>query len=154
MASNPLLRFLQAMSAILVAVDGAHGGERLAGPVTAEIVRIIDGDTVAVRARVWIDLELAVSVRIRGIDAPERAGACPREKDMAKVATDFLVATAGPDTVILSNIAEDKFSGRVVADVASADGESLAARMLASGLVRVYQGGKRQGWCDLVELAD
>jgi endonuclease YncB( thermonuclease family) len=108
----------------------------LAGPVAAEVVRTVDGDTLDVRAKVWLRQEITVAVRIRGIDAPERRARCPREKEMAEAATAALAAAVDGHALRLARIEDDKYGGRVLADV-----------MLASGLVRPYQGGTREMWC-------
>jgi endonuclease YncB( thermonuclease family) len=51
-------------------------GDLLEGPVTATVERVVDGDTLAVRAKIWIGHEIDVLVRLRGIDAPELRGDC------------------------------------------------------------------------------
>ena len=43
----------------------------LKGPVAANVERVIDGDTVIVKARIWLDQDLTVVVRLAGIDAPD-----------------------------------------------------------------------------------
>ena len=127
--------------------ENPQARERLAGPVEAAVIRIVDGDTIEVRARVWLGEELTVMARLRGIDAPELKGHCRQERAMAAAATERLTAAAGVGAVRLSNIENDKFGGRVLADIATPSGEQLATLMLASGLVRAYDGGKRGGWC-------
>lgn len=71
---------------------------------------------------------------------------------MAAAATDRLVEVASGTEVRLTNIEEDKYSGRVVADVTTSEGTELGAVMLASGLVRPYDGGTRGAWCGLASL--
>ena len=127
----------------------AHA-ETLPGPVPAEIVRVVDGDTVRVRAKIWLDLHLDVLVRIRGIDAPELNGDCPEERDGGAAATAALTAALGSGPLKLTVIEDDKYFGRVVADVLNEAGVSIAAAMLATGLVRPYDGGARQPWCPAV----
>jgi hypothetical protein len=65
-------------------VAGAYGAEisrpDLPGPIPAELVRVIDGDTIEVRARIWLDLDLTTRVRLAGIDAPELAWLAPAPK--------------------------------------------------------------------------
>jgi micrococcal nuclease len=124
------------------------GGNLIAGPVAAEVVKVVDGDTLTVRARIWIDLEMTVNIRIRGIDAPELRGQCAREKMLAMAATKRLRVLAGSGVVNLSNVGEDKYFGRAVADVTTSEGGTIAALMLESGLVRPYESGARSGWCD------
>ena len=80
-------------------------------------------------------------------------GHCAREKILAAAATERLGEVAGAGSVQLSNIGKDKYFGRAVADVTTADGRSLAPLMLSSGLVRDYGGGTRQGWCDVAGIA-
>jgi micrococcal nuclease len=131
---------------------GATAAQSLSGPVAAEVLRVIDGDTIEVRAKIWLDLELTVNARIRGIDAPELRGKCRQETMMAAAATDRLVEVTSGGEVRLTNIEEDKYAGRVVADVTTGDGTELGALMLASGLVRPYDGGARGAWCGLASL--
>ena len=50
------------------------GGAAFKGPVAATVERVIDGDTIEVKAQIWIDQELRVAVRLAGVDAPERPG--------------------------------------------------------------------------------
>jgi endonuclease YncB( thermonuclease family) len=143
-----------ALAATVGASGGACAESVIAGPVAAEVVSVIDGDTLTVRARIWLDLEMTVNIRIRGIDAPEVRGHCAREKILAAAATERLGEVAGAGSVQLSNIGKDKYFGRAVADVTTPEGRSLALLMLSSGLVRDYGGGTRRGWCDLAGLAE
>ncbi|HLB79370.1 MAG TPA: thermonuclease family protein, partial [Dongiaceae bacterium] len=105
------------------------------------------GDTIRVRARIWLDQEVETAVRLLGIDAPELAGACAAERALALDARDFLAARAGTAELTLSDIAHDKFGGRVVARVRTSAGLDLAAALLAAGLARPYEGGPRPSWC-------
>ena len=69
--------------------------DSIAGPVAAEVLRVVDGDTLTVEAAIWVGQRITVNARIRGIDTPELRGRCPRESAMATVARDALVAIAG-----------------------------------------------------------
>jgi uncharacterized membrane protein YuzA (DUF378 family) len=101
---------------------------------------------------VWLGLALTTSVRLRGIDTPEIRGDCQRETDLAAEARERLVRETTPQ-VTLRNIEGDKYFGRVEADVTTVpDGLSLREAMLASGLARPYEGGKRGDWCGLASL--
>jgi endonuclease YncB( thermonuclease family) len=44
-------------------------------------------------------------------------------------------------------IGQDKYGGRVDADVSTASTADVATAMLGQGLARRYGGGKRDGWC-------
>ena len=121
------------------------GRQTVAGPVAAELLRVIDGDTIEVRARIWLDLDLTTRVRLAGIDAPELDGACPEERRLAQIARTSLGATLGLGPVWLSDIRHDKYGGRVVADVLLRDGHSASAAMLASGAAAEW--GTTPLWC-------
>jgi len=126
--------------------------EVLPGPVAAEVVRVIDGDTLSLRARIWIGIDIVVSARIRGIDAPELRGRCAAEKAAAAAARDHLATLAGEGGVRLLRIENDKYAGRVIADVVTDAGVDLGRAMLAGGLARPYDGGGRAPWCDVASL--
>lgn len=132
-------------AAVLAALPVA--AEPLPGPVPATLIRVVDGDTIRIEALVWIDLRVEVLVRLRGIDAPELNGQCPEERAQAVAATEALAAIAADGPFKLIEIDDDKYFGRVVADVVTASGVSLADWMLTSGLVRPYDGGARLPWC-------
>ncbi|MCZ6749535.1 MAG: thermonuclease family protein [SAR324 cluster bacterium] len=90
----------------------------------------------------------AVSVRIQGLDAPERRGRCDAEKRLAAEARRFLldlIAKAG--RVDLRVAGRDKY-GRLLATVI-VDGADAAPRLIDAGLARAYTGrGPRGSWCE------
>ncbi|MGJ8569090.1 MAG: thermonuclease family protein [Hoeflea sp.] len=120
-----------------------HQWRSIAGPVSAQIVRIIDGDTLEVDAHPWPGHAVRVSVRLRGIDTPERRSRCPGQRAAASMARNELERlVSGVSTVELINVAGGKYYGRVLADM-KAGARDVASAMLASGHARPYQGGKR-----------
>ena len=125
----------------------SRAGQTLAGPYTAHVERVIDGDTLAVRVPVWIGQELRVLVRVRGIDAPERKGRCAAERALAKRASAYLEAIIAGGPVRLSRVSGGKYFGRVLADVTTAEGNDVARQLLRRKLVRPYRGKARAGWC-------
>lgn len=144
-----LQRFLiLAMSvAFAPASSRAASGEFLAGPVEVRVVSVLDGDTFRAEAHVWPGHHVTVNVRIRGIDAPEMKSRCDAERDAARAAREALAGMLG-QTVRIANIAGAKYYGRVLADVATTDGAGVADTMLGLHLVRPYDGGRRDSWCD------
>ena len=149
---HSLRTWLPAMVMVAVLHASASAAETIAGPVEAEVVRVVDGDTIEVRARIWLDLEITVGVRIRGIDAPELKSRCRREAIMAAAATDRLIEATRLGTLRLTNITHDKYAGRALADVETADGADLGGLMLTSGLARAYDGGGRQTWRNVASI--
>ncbi len=115
--------------------------------VPIEILRVIDGDTIEVRARIWLDQFLVTRVRLRDIDAPEFTGRCPAELARAEAAKRHLSALAGSGPAYLADVGRDKYGGRVLGRIVSADGRDLASRMLADGHARTYGGRRRLSWC-------
>ena len=119
----------------------------LAGPVLAEVVRIVDGDTLLVRAHIWVGQQVQVAVRIRGIDAPELKAGCAGEHALAVRAANFVRKAVLGQTVRLSAVSGGKYFGRVLADVTTANGRALGPELVAAGLARAYDGAKRTNWC-------
>jgi endonuclease YncB( thermonuclease family) len=123
------------------------GAEVLTGPVQATLIEVIDGDTLKVRARIWLGQEVETSVRLSGIDAPEHNGTCASERRLAAAATEFLHRQLAEGALVLNDIVHDKYGGRVVARVATEDGRDLGRSLVAAGLARHYDGGARPDWC-------
>ena len=144
-------RVLALLGGLIVLLHGADAGEILPGPVAAEIVAVIDGDTIAVRARVWLGQDVEIRVRLAGIDAPEIRGRCARERLLAGRARDFVAARTAGGRVTLSDIQYGKYAGRIVARVTTAGGQDLARALLRAGLARTYGGGGRLSWCGRAE---
>jgi endonuclease YncB( thermonuclease family) len=151
---DPYLRVLVG-GAVGLVLSGAAGSclaaDLIAGPVRAEVVRVVDGDTIEARALLWIGLSLVSSVRIRGIDTPEMRGSCIEEKALAAAARDLLAELAG-EAILISNIENDKYGGRVIADVASGGGTDLGTAMIERGYARPYDGGARGDWCPVASV--
>jgi len=127
----------------------AGAGETFDGPVQAVVERVVDGDTLSVRAHIWLGHDVRVVVRLSGVDAPELRGKCEAERAQATAAADYLRRFEGAQ-VVLSGISYGKFAGRVLADVRHLEEGDLGAALLKAGLVRVYEGGRRLGWCESV----
>ncbi len=138
--------------ALLIVLPGmctpTHAEKPFRGPVQAKVVEILDGDTFVAEATVWPGHTVRVNVRIRGIDAPEMKARCPAERRAAEEARRALAALLRDGMAVVSNIAGAKYYGRVLADVATADGREVAPFLLGERLVRPYGGGRRAPWCD------
>lgn len=114
-----------------------------------EIVKVIDGDTIKVRAP-NLPAELSnLAIRVRGVDAPERGGKarCPWEFDHAEQASLFTERFLHRGPIRLARMQWDKYGGRVLADI-YVENRSLAEGLIEAGLARSYDGGKRTGWCE------
>jgi endonuclease YncB( thermonuclease family) len=142
------------LSALICCVPAlAVREQRLPGPVAARVVKVLDGDTILVEARIWLDQSVTARVRLVGINAPELRSTCAAERAAAKAALAFLATRLAPAdahpgaAVILRDIRYGKYAGRVLARVSTPAGEDLAAALLAAGHARAYDGGPRRRWC-------
>jgi endonuclease YncB( thermonuclease family) len=113
-----------------------------------DVIRTIDGDTFEARVHLEPGLAPTTRIRLRGIDAPELKASCAQELQMAEAAGVALRGLLGEGEVAIYNIGPDKYAGRVVADTATRRTANVSAALLASGHVRQYAGGHRNGWCD------
>jgi micrococcal nuclease len=135
---------------LLLLPDAGRAGtalrsDMIVGPVKASLVSVIDGDTILVTAHPWPQHSISVMVRLRGIDAAEMRSNCSGTRDLAIRAKAILTAALGPqpDNLLLQDVSGDKYFGRVVANVRFGDGRDAAALLLASGLARPYDGGRK-----------
>jgi endonuclease YncB( thermonuclease family) len=119
----------------------------LDGPVSAKVERIVDGDTIDVRADIWLGQTLLVRVRIDGVDAPELEARCAEERKLALSAREFLVRRLEGASVKLTRIVYDKYGGRVRAEVADSKGD-VGEALLTARLARPYHGERRAPWCE------
>lgn len=137
------------MFVVVLATAVAPAGEAFHGPVAAQVQRVVDGDTLEVRAAIWIDQTLDIRVRIDGVDAPELKARCADERRRAEAARDYLSRRLGTARVQLTSIAYDKYGGRVRASVSDGKGD-VGQALIAQGLARPYHGERRQPWCSNV----
>ena len=121
--------------------------EVLPGPIPATVTEVVDGDTVGVRARIWLGQDVEVRVRILDIDTPEMRGKCETERSLAIAARDRVRARVLGRSVMLWDVKYGKYAGRVTARITLADGTDLAADLLENGFARPYDGGARGSWC-------
>ncbi len=116
----------------------------LAGPIPATVERVVDGDTIRMRATIWIDQAIEVSVRLAGVDAPELfRPKCAAERAKAVAAKAFVEDFLASGAANLSDVRHDKYAGRVIARV-DASGVDLSAALLAAGLAASHDDFE---WC-------
>jgi len=132
-------------AAISPAVAAAPDHARFTWPV----VGIKDGDTLAVNLPGLPPPLNPVAVRLRSVDTPESGGRakCASERKLAERATRFTrQAIAAAGSIEFEQPSWDKYGGRIDADV-WVDGKLLSDQLIAAGLARRYDGGKRASWC-------
>lgn len=131
------------------AVSSASAAKGVAHDWT--ITRVVDGDTVEFDAPFLPDpLKKKLSVRIFGVDTPEKGhrAQCEKERlagEAASAYTKSLLKKSRTTQIIL--IGWDKYGGRVLGDVVI-DGQSLRALLIQNGYAREYYGDKKKSWCE------
>lgn len=149
MSSRQTILRLVLTAALACAPGAAAVADVLPGPIEARVVDVIDGDSLRVRARIWLSQDVETIVRLAGIDAPELRGRCDEEKERAHAAREALeqAVQTVDGVVMLRGIEQDKFGGRVLARVSDVAGRDLARVLTDAGLARHYDGGRRETWC-------
>ena len=122
--------------------------ELLPGPIPAVVTEVVDGDTIGVRARIWLGQDVEIRVRILDIDTPELRGDCEKERSLALAARDQVVKQALGKQVQMWDIGYGKYAGRVTARITLPDGADLGADLINAGLARPYDGAARGSWCE------
>ncbi|RLA60689.1 MAG: nuclease [Epsilonproteobacteria bacterium] len=131
-----------------------------AGPVygpyyDVEILKVKDGDTIAVRVEVWPQVIIQTDVRIRGIDTPEtrrgvKSGNRIPECEIvlgleAKAYAGTLLAEASSVTLFNVDPRKTKYAGRISGNLL-VDGEDFSKLMIDAGQAVPYEGGSRGVW--------
>ncbi len=141
-------RILSVICFVALAVFSSIAHAVQYGPYAIAVMRVIDGDTLDVRAEIWPGLDMEVNVRLADVDTPETHGAnipdCERAAGAAATAftRDWLTAHAPLSLLYLKR---DKY-GRVLGRI-SGGGADLSRDLIQSGHARPYAGGRRAGWC-------
>ena len=65
----------------------------------------------------------------------------------ALAARDALARLLAEGAVGISRVGQDKYGGRVDADVSTARTPNVSAAMFEGGYARRYSGGRRESWC-------
>lgn len=125
------------LSAALLMAVMATGA--MAERIVPSAVRVIDGDTVEIGG---------LNVRLVGFDTPETwKPGCDYEQALGELATSRLVelvgSGAGVDVVMLPG--RDRY-GRGLARL-SVGTRDVGEVLIAEGLARPYEGGRRARWC-------
>ena len=130
---------------LLFAVVFSHNC--LATPVLVKY--IVDGDTFIGDVLSGDDVEImSVSIRLRNVDTPEIHGQCDEEIKRAEYAKQRLgeLIPVG-SKVEINNIKNDKYAGRIDANVYDANNRDVGLILIREKIGRKYNGGKREPWC-------
>lgn len=138
------------MKKIIISILLTLSSITYANPYNFEILRVVDGDTVAIKAPFLpAPLKPELAVRIYGVDTPEKGhrAHCPSEAARGAAATEFTKQAVSQSKVRQIVIQSwDKFGGRVLGDIIL-DGKSLRQLLIANGYAREYYGDAKKSWC-------
>lgn len=118
--------------------------------ISALVKYIVDGDTFIADIILTEKIRVNnVSVRLNNVDTPEIHGHCDVEIERAQMAKERLAELLPVESVVvLENIKDDKYPGRVDANVFDVSGHDIGLFLIKEKLGRPYSGGKRQSWCN------
>jgi len=108
----------------------------------AEVVRVVDGDTVDLRVDVGFKCSFNDRFRLEGIDAPESRTRDLIEKKAGLAAKDFLSDYLPVGRTITVKTGKPGKYGRWIATLYR-DGVNVNQLMVKEGHARPYDGGKR-----------
>jgi endonuclease YncB( thermonuclease family) len=111
---------------------------------------IVDGDTFVGDVLLNDGTSVnSVSVRLRNVDTPEIHGQCDSEIKHAKYAKQRLSELIPVGSKVeIKNIKNDKYAGRIDANVLDLHGRDVGLILVKEKVGRAYSGGKRKSWCD------
>jgi endonuclease YncB( thermonuclease family) len=112
-----------------------------------EVVSVYDGDTFKVNLPCEQPMFCkGLSIRVNGIDTPEKKGKCRKEKERALVAQVFTEKFLRGQVNLL-DCTHDKYGGRIDCDVV-VNGEDLSNALIQTELAVGYHGEKKnKEWC-------
>ena len=138
------------MVSLIVAATYAPGAadETISGPVSADVIEVVDGDTITVLAFPWPGQAIQATVSIRGIIAPALDGECGRERGTAATARDTMIEVLQgfQNQVELTDINLGATEDEIIATV-SAYGLRLSDALLTYQLA-VPDDGTALPWCE------
>ncbi|MBY6153174.1 hypothetical protein KUV47_08130 [Vannielia litorea] len=147
------MRFTLIASFIAALSNPAKAEEVFDGPYFGTVLRVIDGDTFEAEVSIWPTIKAIVSVRLRGIDAPElHRPECEQEGNLALRAKSLLEQEIPTGTLIrLEDVKADSFFPRVVATAFRQNevrGTPVDTQMLRTNYVAAWvPGDEAIDWC-------
>ena len=106
----------------------------------AEIIRVVDGDTIECTIDLGLKIYKKTKIRIFGINCPETKGDSKPAGLVSKAFTKEWFATNKEFMVRTVNQGKEDSFGRLIAEVSSMDGVSLGDTLLGLGYAVKYEG--------------
>ena len=113
----------------------------------AEVLKVIDGDTIDLRVDLGFDVHHIIRIRLYGVNTPESKTSDDAEKVRGLAAKDFTSEWTKASTKVFIQTIKDKTEkyGRILARVYSDEActKCLNDELIKSGNAVEYFGGKR-----------
>jgi len=107
----------------------------------ASLIGCYDGDTCKVTLLKAPEIVAEVTFRFEGFDTPQIRGKCDQERDLAKSARKITLNYMQQKGVVYTSGEKGKY-GRLLVTASE-----LELELIAAGVARPYDGGKRSSWC-------
>jgi len=122
------------------------GDKNFGDAIVKDVIEVYDGDTFKVNLEGYPPIiGDTISIRINGVDTPERRGGDAYTKDLARKARLYTERRLRKAKVIkLKNMRRGKYF-RIIADV-YVDKDNLGKELIRVGLGKEYHGGRRPTW--------
>lgn len=121
---------------------------RIGEPLPAVVVRVVDGDTIHLSARLGTVTLGSETLGIYAEDEPVRLDGCnaaAKSTAGGAAAAENLTALLPPGTVVTATITgEYKYGGEVMASITLADGTDLVQQLIAEQWVAPWNGEGKQ----------
>lgn len=137
---------------MLVIFSAITHSKELYGPYKADVLRVIDGDTIEVAIHAWPGLLKTVKIRLDGVNTPEKRGNGRRKVSACEKAAGIEASLftkkwlEGVKSVTVYDVFLGKWAGRAIGKVKKGD-EDLSEALINTGHAVPYFGGKRGAWC-------
>ena len=109
----------------------------------AELIRVVDGDTVDCWVDLGFDIRIKERVRLAGIDAPETRTRDLEEKAKGLKSKDWLISALSEDNtkfILRTNSFDSKGKyGRTIGTIFLKNGTNINELMLQEGLATLYK---------------
>lgn len=146
-----IIALIYSITLTITTIEGVYAKNSrngfISGPVHAELIRVVDGDTVLVDAEPWPNYRIRVFVRLRDIDTLELNARCADVRQKAKDAKIALTNMLNGEELQLYDISGGKYFGRILADLRLSEGESVSNMLLSSGHAVNYPDRMKRSSC-------
>jgi micrococcal nuclease len=108
----------------------------------AQVIRVIDGDTIDIDIDLGFDIRVKTRVRMYGINTPEMTSKNLEQRNKAEAAKEFLKSLIEGKEVLLQAFKHEKY-GRYLANVYLGD-LNINQRLISEGYAIPYFGGAKE----------